>query len=222
MAFKPPPEILQRVMRMKAIKIENGQFSLWGIPGTINTFFSVAYFQRLLEDRIGLPQAHNIFYSMGYLQAENGTEMVMKRFGYADSIPDRKKLMEFNSGQAEMTGLGQIEFVREDFKNNIFILKVSSGFAREYKRVFGMQKYCVDAYLRGSIDGGISPVVGTEMFTVETQCIVQGKPYCEFLMKPLKSWEKSDKFFKAQYVKREKTLKELGAKIESNVMPETS
>ncbi len=214
MVFKPPPAILQRVMKFKAMQHKDGKFLLWGIPSIISEMYTFVYLQRLLENELGNKKAASILYSMGYLQAENGIRMVSDRFGYAKTIKDKRKLMEFNTGQCEMVGMGSVKCIMTDFKNEIFIIRGESTVAHEYKRFFGIQKNQVDHILRGAIGALVDLLINKKCLCVETKCLATGKQYCEFLVKPLDKWDNKDPLFKSQQIERVKNMKELGAKIE--------
>lgn len=218
MAFRLPPAILQKVLRFSAIKHEGGKFFLWEIPCFISELYTFVYLQRLLEDKLGQKGAHSILYNMGFLQAIKGIKMITERFGYAKSISDKDKLLEFNSGQGELVGTGRIKLVRKDYKKSIFISRISSPIAEEYKKFFGIQKNSIDCFLRGLAAGAFEGIIGKKMFSVETQCLATGKSYCEFVTKPMKSWSKEDCLFRIQSINEEKNMKELGAKIEPYIM----
>jgi predicted hydrocarbon binding protein len=218
MAFKPPPAILQKVMKFKAIQHNEGKVLLWGIPCFISELYIFIYLQRLLENELGQKKAASMLYSLGQLQAEEGTRMITERFGYAKSIQDKRKLIEFNLGQGEMVGAGRSEIVRLDFDEEVMVIRCDSPIAGEYKRFFGPQKKPVDHFIRGMLDGMGGLVTSKERLCVEAQCIASGKQYCEFIIKPLERWDKNDPVFKAQSVSREKTMKELGASREPYII----
>lgn len=217
MTFKPPSPILQRVARFKAMEHKDGKFFIWNVPGLISQLYSVVYLQRNLEKECGLDKTMNALYSMGFFQAENGVKIINEKFGYAKTISDKKKLIEFNSGQAEMVGSGKMKLVRVDFQNNLFIIKMKSNIALEYKKFFGLQKNSVDHFVRGALSGLISPIIEKETLCIETKCVAMGNPFCEFVSKPLDDWDKNDPLFKSQKVEKIKNMKDLGSKIESPV-----
>ncbi len=218
MAFKPPPAILQRVMKFKAIKHKEGKFLLWDIPCFISELYTFIYLQRLLEKELGVKKTADILYSMGYLQAEKGIKMVTDRFGYAKTISDKKKLMEFNLGQSEMVGMGQFEIIRLDFEDEILIIKGNPPAAHEYKRFFGTQKNPVDYFVRGSLGATGKLSFNKRCLCVETMCTAMGKQYCEFMVKPIDKWDKNDPIYKSQSIDRIRSMKDLGAKIEPYII----
>jgi predicted hydrocarbon binding protein len=215
MSLNLPPPILQKVAKFKAMQHKDGKFLIWGVPCFISELYVFIYLYKLLEDKYGYKEASSILYSMGYLQAQQGILMVNKRFGYAKTIQDKSKLLDFNMGQSEMVGAGKFEWLRKDFTQNTFIVKASSSFADEYKRFFSGQKNPVDHYARGELAALVTSVVEKECICVETRCMALGNSYCEFLIKPIESWKKDYiELLKNQEISKLKTMKELGAKIE--------
>ena len=50
---------------------------------------------------------------------------------------------------------------------------------------------------------------------METRCVVNGKPECEFVAKPINNWDKKNPLYKSQKIDKIVTLKEIGAKKEA-------
>jgi predicted hydrocarbon binding protein len=214
MVFRPPPAILQKVMRFQAIKHRDGKFLLWGIPCFISQLYAYVYLCRLIENRFGKKENMNLNYNFGKLQAREGFRMISERFGYAETIRDKKMMLEFNSGQAELVGIGSLDWVKMDFEKNYFILRVKSPIAEEHKRFFGLQREPVDHFIRGEMTAYIEEISGKKIFTLEKICIAMGKPCCEFIAKPVEEWDKNDPLVKSQWVDDLPGMKDLGAKIE--------
>jgi predicted hydrocarbon binding protein len=214
-AFKPPPAIIQRVLRFKSMKYtDGGGIKLWGIPAEFFMMYAEVYLQRLIEKEFGVKKASSLIYAKGSLQAGQGFKMISERFGYAKTIPDKKKLLEFNIGQTAMVGMGKSEWIKMDFENEVFVFKCNSTTAREYKRFFGTQKQSVDHFLRGGVNAYVEQALKKKTFTVETKCIAMGDKCCEFIIKPIDKWNKNDPLFKEQAIDKIPSIKEVGAKIE--------
>lgn len=215
MPFRPPPAILQRVLRFKALEYKEGKLLLWSIPGILSPVYSNVFFQRLMEKKLGLKKTQSIFYAVGNFHSIQTFQMVSKRFGYAQTIPDKQRLLIFEAGQAEMAGLGPWGWMRIDLENNYFVAKGTSTFAEEYKRFFGVQPNPVDHIMRGHVNAFAQQVTDKKLFSVETRCIASGQPYCEIVTKPIEKWDKNDPLFKSQATEEmPSNIKELGAKIE--------
>ncbi|MFH1682506.1 MAG: 4-vinyl reductase [Candidatus Woesearchaeota archaeon] len=218
MPLNLPSAVVQKIMKLKSIKYDNGKCLLWGIPAVFSPNYVKVYDQGLMEKQFGVGKAMEFNHAIGKLQGIQGTKFIVDRFGYAETIKDKQKLLEFISGQTEMVGIGKFEWVRMDFKSNHFIIKGTSPFAEEYQRFFGQQKAPVDYFLRGLFCGGIEAFVKEKLLCVETQCMSQGKKECEFVIKPIKDWDMKDPKVKAQLVKDLADFKKLGSKKEPYVI----
>lgn len=214
MAFKPPPALLTKLLKFKALEHKDGRFMIWKIPAIISQTYSLVYLQRLIEKRTSSKEMITLMHNMGRLQAQQGYRIISERFGYAKTIQDKINLLKFNLGQTEIVGLGRSEVIRADFVKMHFIFKAESVFAKEYIRFFGMQKSAVDHFLRGASVAYIEELTGKKMVCIETSCVAKGDKYCEFVVKPATGWDKKDKIYKEQEVKGYQDLKSLGAKIE--------
>jgi len=215
MGFKPPPAILQRIMRMRSVKYtDDGGVKLWGIPAGFFMMYAEVYLQRLMEKQLGAKKASSLLYGYGSLQSGQGFKMISKRFGYAKTIPDKVNLLKFNTGQAEVAGRGKYKWLKIDFDKEIFISKGTSTTAKEYKRFFGTQKQPIDHYMRGGANAYVELTTGKKCFTAETMCIATGDKYCEFVTRPIEKWDKKDPLFKKQAIDNVPDIKKLGAKIE--------
>ncbi|MBD3313940.1 hypothetical protein GF345_05855 [Candidatus Woesearchaeota archaeon] len=201
MSFRAPPSIVQKVLRFKSIQIKDGKFLLWNTPGNVFPLFSTVYLNRIMEKNLGIKEAMTFFYEQGRYQAKNVYKIITQNFGYAKTITDKKKLLQFNTGQGELAGWGKWEWKVIDFKNNLFILSGYSTYAEEYRKIFGIQKHQVDHFGRGSCAGFIEEVIGIKVFCVETSCMATGKKKCEFMIKPVEEWNDKDSNYKAQRTK---------------------
>ena len=216
MVFKKPPLILQKVLKFKAFKHKDGKFFLFDVPGILVPLYNKIYEQRLLETKFGVKKAASILYASGYLQGKQGFRMTAERFGYAKTLPNKKELLDFTTGQGDLIGLGSFKWVRVDFKNNIFVMRGKSALAMEFKKFFGLQKKPLDHCVRCESAAFIEEITKQKMLSVETSCISMGKPYCEFVVKPIKNWDKKD--IKDQTIDVMPTLDQLGAKIKPYLM----
>ncbi len=207
MAFKPPPVIVQKVVAFKAIKHEeDGGLSLWGIPIVLNDLKLEVITQNLMGKEFGEKKVMEVLYNLGKLQAVNAVKTVMEKYGYAKSIPEKKKSIEFNVGQLAMIGRGQYETIKCDLIKNIVIFKGKSPFATRYKQIFSLQKKAVDFLARGLLAGGTEYLIGKKVLCIETKCIANGKPSCEFTVKPVEDWDKNDPLVKEQIVEEIKEI----------------
>ena len=207
MAFKPPPPLLEKVLRFKALEHKEGRFFLWGTPCVILPMASSAFLFKLIEEAYGSEVVKNSLYYTGKFQAIRGVQIINKRFGYAETLQDERKILEFNTQQLELLGLGSWKWRKMGFgQDNVFILYGKSPFAEIYKRFFGWRKEAVDYYMAGIIAGGLESITGKKFNCIEQGCIVKGGAYCELTAKPSTDWKRGEfKKFDA-YEKLEKKI----------------
>jgi predicted hydrocarbon binding protein len=192
--------IIERILRFKAIEWQGGKLSVLNIPGLLIPLYAMVYQHKLLKERYGEKEAAIILYNMGKLQAKGGFQLISKKFGYNKTLKNKFKLLKFNTTQGESIGIGKYKFVKTDFKNNEFIVRGKSTWAEEYKKRFGIQRENIDHLIRGMNSAFFEELTGEKMFTIETQCLCMGRPYCEFITKPLIKWDKENILFKKQFV----------------------
>ncbi|MBI2549197.1 hypothetical protein HYW21_07655 [Candidatus Woesearchaeota archaeon] len=214
MAFKAPPKILQKVLGFKAFQHRDGKLFLWGVPGTLSPLYVSVYLVRLMEKELGEKKTMSLFYHSGRFQGKQAFEIISKNFGYAETLHDKKELLLFNTGQGDVIGLGSFEWTMVDFNKKYFVAKVKSNIAEEYKRFFGNRKSGVDYFVRGIVSTFVEELIKEPTLTIETKCVGSGKPFCEFVTKPVKHWDKNDPLVKEQTPENLSSFKELGAKIE--------
>lgn len=205
--------IIERVIRFKEFKHDRGKFLVFGIPGNMSANYVNIFLWRLLEKKFGKKKTMEVLYNVGKFQALQGINIFNKRFGFAKKITNKKKLLEFGLKNFAFVGAGTFEIKRADIENLFFIITGKSNFAEEYKRFFGPQKAHYDDAMRGAFAGTVEAIFGKKVFCVKTRCISQGKPACEFVIKPLEKWNKNDPVFKEQYVHKLHNIEDLGAKI---------
>jgi len=214
MAFQSPSKILEKITRFKLIKIQDDKLVLAGVPGSLSPLYVTAYFQRLLEKCYGKKKTMDLLYNAGRFQGRQAFRIFSKRFGYAEKIKDKKELLEFQTSQSIVIGHGKFEWVKIDFENNVFIIRGKSTYGDEYKRFFGLQKEPIDYFHRGLIVSFIEELTKRKMLCIETQCIAQGKTFCEYVVRPYEKWEKKDMLVKNQIITNLPDIKELGAQID--------
>ncbi len=207
--------LLLKALGLKALKHKEGKLSMWGVYGTLSLLSSQVYLQKLLETNLGLKKSRAYFYTVGRHQGKQAFRMLSGRFGYAKTIKDKAKLLKVIATQCEVVGHGQFQWIRIDLKNKLCVLAGRSSLAEEYKKIFGIKKYPVDYFLAGIASMFVEEIIKEKVFCMETACLAMGKRYCEFVIKPVRNWDKKDKQFKEQYVKELQSPEELGAKIKT-------
>jgi len=212
-----PSEILQKSQLFKSLRHENGKFLMWEAPCTIDPILFQIYYQKLIEKHCSKEEANRIRYYVAKAQASYGSEVMDKKYGFTKSLKTKKEILDFDSGQTELVGIGKFDLTRADFEKNVFISRTKSPYAEVYKMFFGLQKDCVDFWLMGIWAGGIEPIVKEKLACFETMCTAKGNQYCEFIIKPLKSWSRSDFLVKkySYLLREEPSLKEIGSQFSS-------
>lgn len=195
MPFRPPSKILEKTLRFKALNHKEGRLYLWGHAALINPLISQAYYVRLLEKMCGKHAVHHAQYLAGKAQAMKGLEIINQRFGYAKTISDKKRLFDFNAGQAEILGFGTYRWTL-DTKNMYFTGTTSSPFAEDYRKLWGLQKQPVDYWFMGAWVGCAEAIFEEPMVCLEARCIAKGERVCQFIVQPTPRWKRSDPLVK--------------------------
>ncbi|MDP2749345.1 MAG: 4-vinyl reductase [Nanoarchaeota archaeon] len=195
------PDILKRVLGFKSIVHKEGSLYIWGIPMYFEVMSTRAAQQKIMVDEFGREEASSIIYSMGKLTSYNALKTFNEKFGVAKTIPDKKKLLQYNTGQLDIIGAGKFEWSVMNFDKVHFVMRGNSAFAEVYKKSFGIQKHHVDFFIRGQVDAAVKYLTGKDVLAIETSCIAKGKKYCEFVIKERKKWDLKDPAIKKQLVR---------------------
>lgn len=175
--------LTNRVKTLNEIKYSENNLLIWGIPGFAVSQFIFIYLQKLLEANYG-KNGKDVMYETGRQTGFMTTEMLKQRFGHKDM----EKLFKIAVEQTELVGYGKLRLVNVDSEKKHFFVNIESNIAKEYARMFGLQKEPVCYFLRGAIAGCVNSITNEELICVETNCMVSGKSTCEFVVKPLKDF----------------------------------
>jgi predicted hydrocarbon binding protein len=203
------PGILEKIIRFHAFQWKDGKIILWNVPGYLSPLFVVVYQQKLMEKKCGHKASADFFYNVGKFQGIQTFRVIAKSYGYGNLIKDKKKLLDFQTGQSALVGVGKYKWVRFDLTNKIFVVRGRSSFADEYSAIFGIQKVPVCHLVRGLSAGFIEELIGEKCLAIETSCCAMAKPVCEFVVRPLKNWDKKDSVVRSQWVEKIYDLKNL-------------
>ncbi|MBN2142423.1 4-vinyl reductase [Candidatus Woesearchaeota archaeon] len=185
---------MRKLLFEKQIKHEAGGYLMvLGSPGYLLSLNVMVIVHKLLEEEFG-KKGSDVFYKILEIQTKMGAKMMIKRFGYSP-----QKALEMQQGHAEMIGAGTVDLVHVDTEKNQYILRAQSTYAKEYLKTFGLQKYPVDVLFRGGMTSLLREMTQNEdLICIETQCIAQGKPYCEFVIKNKSEFNLKDSLIKRQ------------------------
>ena len=217
MTLNLPPPIVQKTLATKAFHFEDGKVFLWDTPCFMDPIQIQTYYHRLNEHHTGFEVANRIRYYTAKVQSMTGMKIVNQRFGYAETLREKEQLLQLNTGQAELLGLGKFTWVRIDFENELFIGNCISPFAEEFRRFYGAQDHPIDSWLMGCWAGCIESIIGKKSLCLEVLCIGKGDKECQFVVKPLEKWDANDDVFKKlQFLTQEEPdIKELGGSMDT-------
>jgi predicted hydrocarbon binding protein len=173
--------------------VDGGYLMVLGSPGFLFSLNVLVLTQKLLEEEFG-KKGKDVMYKILEMQTKMGAKMMLERFGYSP-----EKALQMQTGHAEMIGAGTLELVKVDTVKNFYVLRSQSTFAKEYVKTFGMQADPVDSMLLGGLTVLLKEMTrNPNLIGVETQCIAQGKPYCEFVIRDKKDVNLKDPAVKKQ------------------------
>lgn len=185
---------LKRLLTNNEIKYDDkGHLTIMKTPAFIFSLNLLVIMQNALlkeyKEKGGI-----MFYNMLRVQSQMGARIMRNRFGF-----DKETGLKQQLGHSQLIGAGSLEFVKLDTKNDEYIIKSSSNFAEEYKKVFGLQKEPVDILLRGGLAGMVQGHTNNKnIICIETSCIATGKQVCEFAIKDKKKFNLKDPKIKSQ------------------------
>ena len=185
--------LLERVLRLSQLKWADGRLMLFKIPMFLGASHIELYNNVLLELNLGHKMAMSLIYETGTFQGVEAFELFSNVYGYSKTISDKGRMLDFQISQAEVAGRGQFKWVKQDFKNKVFVSHGISSYAQLYSKKLGVSSKAVDHQLRGVGAKFVECVIKSPCLCIETKCIAEGDPYCEFVIKPIEQWNKKDK-----------------------------
>jgi hypothetical protein len=144
---------LEKILRFHALRWSNGKLSLFNIPGFFHAVYVNVYQQKLMEKLHGEKATADFFYSVGKFQGIQGFRTIARNFGFDKVVRNKRKLLEMQTEQSSVVGLGNLRWVRIDLNKQLFVFRGRSIFAEEYKSFFGLQEKPVCHLIRGMTAG---------------------------------------------------------------------
>ncbi len=189
------PTLIQKMYAHQAISFNEGEFIMLGWPAIVfplNTFIMI---QKISDDHSN-NDFSNTLYHIGYQQGIKATKNLLEKYGYTD----KKKLVDLLLQNPRLWGGGILEMIRIDFKNCVLIIKnTNTPMAKQYVKMFGIQKNPTDHFLRGIIAGTAAALFDSnDIIGIETKCIAQGNPFCLFEAKKKNEWDLKKDWIKKQ------------------------
>jgi len=177
------PQLFDLFKYARLLNIKDGNIKVWDIPMNIIPTFVLRDLQKDLIETMGYRKAFEKIYS----NTKSGSAEYNKNFIKSQGFTDKRKIIDWQTKIVSLSGWGTIEIAKIDFENDAYVAHFKEiPFARQYGKV----KYPVDFLVCGFIAGGFSAALGKNLECYETQCIAQGKPYCEFIVGQKKTIDK--------------------------------
>ena len=183
-------KMLQRVLANKNqfFQHKDGTFKLLGMYGRIVPIFTLVFIEKLFEDNFDKKKVDDLLYLAGESQSYSATAWTVNKIG----IPvkgNELKIFRENSGHGEITGAGKTKIIKFDMKNKIIIAKIDNNiFCKQYQKCFGIQKECVDHYVRGLFSGTAKFLFGEDVIVIPKECASMGKKWCIYKIVPQKEY----------------------------------
>ena len=150
--------------------IHNFPVTLFGKRVYVNSLDCVKFLRKLV--------GNHVLFLLGKHCGEVWADYV-QRFTGMDGL----ELLEFYVDLGKVFGWGLPELVRVDLERGEGVIRVYDSF--EAYDVESEKPVC--HFLRGQYAGALEKILKKRVFVVETKCIAQDAPFCEFRFSPLKS-----------------------------------
>lgn len=133
----------------------------------------IQFFTALIESSLNNKEFEKDIYKQLKLSVKAFCKKVDKKFRLRG-----KKLEETLVNLTELNGYGHIKIIKDDPKNKIAVLHLTDLPSIYLK---GKLRGMGDVYWAGILAGGISYVYNADVDCIETKCILNGEPFCEFV-----------------------------------------
>ncbi|VVB74635.1 V4R domain protein [uncultured archaeon] len=177
------PQLFDLFKYAKLLNISDGNIKVWNIPMNIIPTFVLRDHQKSLIEDLGYRKTFERIYK----STKSGSAEYNKNFIASQGFTDKRKIIDWQSKIVSLSGWGTIEVAKIDFENDEYIAHFKEN---PFAKYYGKAKYPIDFFICGFIAGGFSASIGKELECFETQCVAQGKPYCEFIVGPKKVIDK--------------------------------
>lgn len=168
------PDMFAKLLMAREIKFKEGEISLLGNRVVLMPSYSLS---GILKNAGENPEIGKILYyeSKGCLR-DGFAKVVRQKYGLTGG-----RLVDWLINVGHVAGWGQISLVRHTASNDA----VEDVFHVKNPPSLRLAKSArpVDHIFRGMIAGGESMAFDADMEAIETKCVAQGNPYCEFVAK---------------------------------------
>jgi len=177
------PQLFDLFKFAKLLNISDGNISVWNIPMNIIPTFVLRDLQKDLIKELGYRKAFEKIYS----STKSGSAEYNKNFISSQGFTDKRKIIDWQSKIVSLSGWGTIEIAKIDFEKDEYIAHFKEN---PFTKKYGKTTYPIDFFICGFIAGGFTASIGKELECYESECLAQGKPYCEFIVGPKKVIDK--------------------------------
>ncbi len=166
-----------KLLMSNALKLEEGKINIYNIPVILNPAdYSVSLIHNLIDD-FGYSKAHDLIYK----NAKKGTEEYSKELRRNTRSAGRE-LAKLYTEIVTLAGYGKASITKFSMEEKKVITRFdNSPVAMRYVHMYGASKFPVDIITAGLYAGSFNVLFNQPNEAIETHCIAQGDPYCEFI-----------------------------------------
>jgi len=169
-------DFIRNLLYLRQFYLLEKEFRIFGKNFYIQPMKQLAFFQRNLEKKFGKKALNEIYEASKQSFFEICKDW--KKFS-----TNKKTFLDAVLKLIQHFGFGEIEIVEIKEKENRASLQLKANhFAKEYLKLFGKQKSCVDYLLAGILAGFFSEYFEKEVECEEKNCIAKGETFCSFLV----------------------------------------
>ena len=167
------PNLFELFKYSKLLNLQDGRIDLMNVPINIVPTSILCDLQKGLIDSIGFKAAYKKIYE----SAKEGSREYNKNFIKKQGFTDKRKIIDWQSKIVTFAGWGNVEIAEIDFDKDEYTSHFKNS---PFPEIYGKSGYPIDIITAGFISGAFSGSLNKQLECVETKCIANGAPYCEF------------------------------------------
>lgn len=169
-----------KLLMSRALTLEEGLINIYNTPVIMNP---ADYSVSLIHDMIGTfgyPKAHDLIYE----SAKKGTQEYSKALRRNTNVGGRE-LARLYEEIVTLGGYGVAKITAFNMETQQVVCRFdNSPIAKRYVELYGKTKFPIDIITNGLYAGSFNVLFNEPNESVETHCMAQGDPYCEFVYGP--------------------------------------
>jgi len=166
---------ISKLLLARQFTLSEKEFKIFNKGFYLQPLKQLAFLQKKLEEKFG-EKGFQMLY-------ETGKESFFEMSKELES-PPRAAFLNALLSLLQHLGFGKIEIIEiKDEKQEARVKVKDNPYAKEYLKMFGVQKTPVDHLLAGVIAGYFSIYFNKDVDCTEESCIGKGNLICEFLVK---------------------------------------